>query len=989
MPAQQASHPSADRLVAFRTGKLSTEDSAAIQQHINACKTCHAVLQALQQARPTLFEQDRPSTVDVPPPENASAGAGSAAPDPGSAGPAGPPAPAAQAAAPPAGSAGGAGLAVSSRFGRYQILKCLGRGGMGSVYLAEDTQLGRRVALKVPHFTAEHGPRVLERFYREARAAATLEHANLCPVYDVGQVEGTHYLTMAYVEGRPLADFIQPDKPLPERQVAAVVRKLALAMQEAHARGVVHRDLKPANILINRRREPVIMDFGLARLSQQENARLTRVGAIMGTPSYMAPEQVKGDVQAMGPGCDVYSLGVILYEMLTGRLPFEGPITSVLGQILVAEARPPSAHRPDLDRGLEAICQKAMAKKVEERYASMADFAAALTQFLRSEAAPPPAAAAETRDAAPAPTQDPKGSLAAELFAGISTARDVEPPPSRPAPRKRRRKRRKADFSWVSFVAAVGLILVIGLVLVGIVRNVRPTYGTVILEVDQPGAEVAIEPDEIVTQVSDDLQPIRRDLPPGSYQLRVFKVMFHPHTRKFTVKAGARETIRVRLEPIKPVPQSSSLGAVPQHADQGARQEPGKPALPSRSLAFEHSLSKTDTLQQLTCSFGQYGGGAEVMPGKGLRMGGGHTPGVVWAKPFLGQQYRVQFEVQLQKDGPGASWLLNGPGYGNSLNTGYWCKVDKTTVKLWREGEEKHTATLYPPIAPGVWATVRIDVDGGKIVANVNGQPLSHFEDAQPLVGPLHGWFGMSGDPGGEVFFRNLRLWSAAKDTDRALQLTPPATVKPVANGKLLYELKPATKALGSEWFESQPHAVRVENGTLVLGDAANAWPALVLTKPLPSDLACEVEFEYPNYEAVNFWIMLWSAREAPQSARDCDGGWLVALPGGGGVSGVTWHRGPDAETVAWDTLGSRSPSVASQPYYSPISGRKYLTRLEARGDEVRVFLDGGLLVRARKPPGTPPGVTPVFLGLKQCYSRSKVHALRVYQIATEKNAGP
>ncbi len=202
---------------------------------------------------------------------------------------------------------------LAGQFGRYRIDRLLGRGGMGSVYLAHDTQLDRPVALKVPHFTPEDGPEILERFYREARAAATLAHPNICPVYDVGEVGGVPYLTMAYVEGKPLAAFLKDGKPVLAAQAAAVVRKLALALQEAHARGVLHRDLKPANVMINARKEPVIMDFGLARRVNKEEVRLTRKGAVLGTPAYMSPEQVGGDPDAVGPRSDVYSLGVILY----------------------------------------------------------------------------------------------------------------------------------------------------------------------------------------------------------------------------------------------------------------------------------------------------------------------------------------------------------------------------------------------------------------------------------------------------------------------------------------------------------------------------------------------------------------------------------------------------------------------------------------------------------------------------------------------------
>ncbi len=277
--------------------------------------------------------------------------------------------------------------ALPEHFDRYRILKRLGHGGMGTVYLAHDTKLDRKVALKVPKIAPGSNAENLERFYREARATATITHPNLCPLYDVGECDGTPFLTMAYIEGWPLSKFIRPDKLLPQFGVATVVRIVAQAIEEAHKRGVIHRDLKPGNIMINKRGEPIVMDFGLARWvnADKEDVRLTRSGAILGAPVYMSPEQVYGDVEAMGPGCDVYSLGVILYELLTARLPFEGPTTAVLAKTLIQQPKPPSAYRPDVDPRLEEICLKAMAKKISERYATMAELGAALTEYIRAE----------------------------------------------------------------------------------------------------------------------------------------------------------------------------------------------------------------------------------------------------------------------------------------------------------------------------------------------------------------------------------------------------------------------------------------------------------------------------------------------------------------------------------------------------------------------------------------------------------------------------
>ena len=272
------------------------------------------------------------------------------------------------------------------RFGRYRIVKQLGRGGMGSVFLAHDEDLDRQVALKVPHFSAEKDAPLIERFRREARAAATLDHPNICSVYDVGEFAGVHYISMAYVNGQPLSTLIREQHPLPQRAVADLVRKLALALSEAHAAGVVHRDLKPDNIMVNQRHEPVIMDFGLARRDNSAEIRLTARHAVMGSPAYMAPEQVRGNTEKIGFAADVYGLGVVLYELLTGRLPFEGAVEQVMKSVLREVVPPPSSRRSDLDPELEALCLRALQKDADARFGSMREFADALADYLGKQA---------------------------------------------------------------------------------------------------------------------------------------------------------------------------------------------------------------------------------------------------------------------------------------------------------------------------------------------------------------------------------------------------------------------------------------------------------------------------------------------------------------------------------------------------------------------------------------------------------------------------
>ena len=241
------------------------------------------------------------------------------------------------------------GSPLPPQFGRYRIVKQLGRGGMGTVYLAQDTQLGDRpVALKVPLVHPDEQSAYWERFHREARAAATLHHPNICSVYDVGSIDGILFLAMAFIEGQPLNQRIRAGPPPPTGEAARLIRALALALAEAHEHGVVHRDLKPGNVIIDQRGEPVIMDFGLAWIDKGDASRLTQTGDVLGTPAYMPPEQVTGDTKLMGPRSDIYSLGVILYELLTGQVPFTGSSGMVLAKVLTEAPPPPSqpATRP-------------------------------------------------------------------------------------------------------------------------------------------------------------------------------------------------------------------------------------------------------------------------------------------------------------------------------------------------------------------------------------------------------------------------------------------------------------------------------------------------------------------------------------------------------------------------------------------------------------------------------------------------------------------
>jgi tetratricopeptide (TPR) repeat protein len=263
----------------------------------------------------------------------------------------------------------------------YDVGALLGRGGMGVVYKARHLRLNRFVALKMLIAGAYAGPRERARFQLEAESVASLRHANIVQVYDVGEHEGWPYFTMELLEGGSLAQALA-GTPQPARQAAALVATLAEAMEVAHRGGIVHRDLKPANILLTAEGTPKVADFGVARHSDGEPA-LTLSGGRLGTPSYMAPEQVIGKAGTIGPATDIYALGAVLYEMLTGRPPFRGETAAETErEVIRDEPVSPSRLNPKVPRDLETICLKCLSKEPGRRYASAAALAADLWRYV-------------------------------------------------------------------------------------------------------------------------------------------------------------------------------------------------------------------------------------------------------------------------------------------------------------------------------------------------------------------------------------------------------------------------------------------------------------------------------------------------------------------------------------------------------------------------------------------------------------------------------
>jgi hypothetical protein len=268
-------------------------------------------------------------------------------------------------------------------FGRYELLDELGHGGMGRVFKARDTVLGRLVALKVLRAGIAAHPEELYRFHREAQAIARLQHRHIVPVYDLGEHDGQPYLTMAYVPGGTLAEHRERFTG-DVRAAVSLVEKVARAVQAAHEQGIVHRDLKPGNVLLDEAGEPLVSDFGLAKLLGGGD-EVTHTGQILGTPAYMAPEQAAGQGHEVTPASDVWALGVMLYELFTGRRPFEGKGVELTRQVQFEEPPRPRSLLPAVDRALETIALKCMEKDPTRRYLAAGGLADDLARWQRGE----------------------------------------------------------------------------------------------------------------------------------------------------------------------------------------------------------------------------------------------------------------------------------------------------------------------------------------------------------------------------------------------------------------------------------------------------------------------------------------------------------------------------------------------------------------------------------------------------------------------------
>jgi len=455
--------------------------------------------------------------------------------------------------------------------GDYVVLDRIGQGGMGQVFKAKHKVMDRVVALKTLPAAATSSELVVQRFHREVQVAARLSHPNIVTAHDAGESRGLHYLVMECVEGDDLGATVKQRGRLPINKVIDYILQAAMGLEYAHKQKVIHRDIKPSNLLLDKDGTVKILDMGLARLNeaigpedQTAQETLTGTGQVMGTIDFMPPEQAENTKQA-DERSDIYSLGCTLYYLVTGQPIYSGD--TVVMKIVAHRERPiPSLREelPEVSQQLDAVYQKMVAKKPDDRYASMTEVIAEL-----EKCAAPPEKVPET---ATFEGFSLKGTAASEQTLNLDM------PVISPVDEFRRGQPKKAskvklEKNHIIYGSvAVGVLLILGLL--GVVFSMRTPEGTLIVEVNQPDAEISVDDGKVTLKSPSDSEPVEVEVDEGKHTLKITKGGFHTFAREFEITSGGEEVIRVALVPLekevvakpvsklasKPVAASSSGG---------------------------------------------------------------------------------------------------------------------------------------------------------------------------------------------------------------------------------------------------------------------------------------------------------------------------------------------------------------------------------------------------------------------------------------------
>ncbi|MCE9564988.1 MAG: DUF1080 domain-containing protein [Planctomycetes bacterium] len=679
-------------------------------------------------------------------------------------------------------------LGIPQRIGRFEVRAVLGSGAFGRVYRAFDPSLDRDVALKVPLAESLQTAAARDRFLKEARAAATVSHPNICQIHEVGEHDGQPYIVMAFVPGQSLAEMLRNrTELLPEKQAAIIVRKLALALDVAHKKGVVHRDLKPANVMFDKdRKDLVVMDFGLARRSVSGDVRDTQSGVVMGTPAYMSPEQARGDAKDVGPAADIFSLGIIMYELLTGSRPFSGTAQEVIGRILLVEPEPPSQRRAGISPLLETICLKAMAKDPAARFASMKEFAAAVEGYLRQ----PTTGSAETVRAAKTKRNDESDSdeglstntrKLADVFEAISEQQETAKAETAAAIEAAAGRHRTPR--WI--FAALALLIVSGLTAVSAVVFFTKTDAVKVTieltDIDLADKTLSFFLDEQPITAEQLAKPI--ELKPGEHVLVVKRGKVIVKRVLLTVKGGRTPGIKLRdITPPEAEPEPDPKTPIGPVVNPKKPKDPVvDPKVPDVEAGFV-SIFNGKNLDGWEV-------GAKVtafsVDADGTLLAAGDTLGsprwLLTNKQY--SDYVLRLEFQIIKGPPThtnsgvAIRALPGLEGPNGTKLEVQLRTDRTPPLLNGAvvfASDNSLESADPPAtkSAGEWNTLEIEVRGSRVLVTLNGKPANDADlskiDRTKLAPKEKGWIEAALDRKaghiglqsyrGPIKFRNIRV---------------------------------------------------------------------------------------------------------------------------------------------------------------------------------------------------------------------------------------
>ncbi len=727
-----AQHPSVSELASFALGKPDPATVEWVSEHLARCPDCRSVVERTpHDSLVRLLRQAHAAA--TPPPGGATPsiqGFTTRGPVPAP--------PLDQADLPPA----------LRDHPRYRILRQLGQGGMGTVYQAEHKVMERLVAVKVISRSLLDHPEAAERFHREIRAAASLDHPNIVKAYDAEQAGDLQLLAMEYVEGRSLADVLAKKGPLPVAHACHYIRQAALGLQHAHEKGMVHRDLKPHNLMLTSRGVVKILDFGLAKLARERQSRggLTQDNAVLGTPAYMAPEQAQ-KTKAADIRADIYSLGCTLFHLLTGREPFPGDDAL---NIIVAHLQDPppplESLRPDVPPGLAALVARMLAKDPDQRPQTPKEVAEALAPYGKAgagRAEPDKSVSGKSAMRKSPASWGTSNATSARIKESPFEALE-EGPASHPSAKRPTR--------WLVPVVGAASVLLAVSVLAGVLLTIKTKDGVVTLQVDPPDAEVTVEEGRITVSRKGESDSYTITVAEGGGKLRITRAGFEVQTREVSLREKGR-TLTVTLKP-KDVskPADQPLAAAPANA-----KSPALPSVPERVRSVDGFVPLFNG-KDLTGWKTAPGNEGYWVVAQGVLIGSNPGTGgfsLIFSERDDFTDFHLRAEARCS-DGNYSQMILRTLDPPR-ITRGYRIVINSNNSNSLKTGSLEGLATVrMPPVRANEWFTLDAIAQGNHIVIKVNRRTTADCTDTQIRLN--RGKITMIANQIGRVEFRKIEI---------------------------------------------------------------------------------------------------------------------------------------------------------------------------------------------------------------------------------------